>query len=537
MKQFSFLIFSCILVCFAYLSFSSALRESLTFDEIVYLQEGRNAVLSHTFDIDPYNPPLTRELAMIPYLFVPQFYSSLEFAQHNPLPGRLMMLDIGLGLLVAVYVFARKHIGDWEALLATFLLAFEPDILAYSHYITMDIGVTLIFFLAYWSLVSLVKRPTLKKYCLFGFLTGVGMVTKITFMPFLFVSGAGVVMYQYIVIRKWQPKIHLQWLGVAVGIMVVVVWGAYFFKSSVIIKERPDTSRVSEKLLAYAKVHHTILLTSTIEVAKTQPLPLGDFLATLKNNALRSVQRESCFFYGTYYPSCLWYFMLGNLALKLPLPLLLLSGIGLFVGFLQKKKQTLLLPFTIPIASILVVVSLTRMQPLVRYVLPMYPFLILIAAFGTPFWFKSTIRKVFLGVLLLWYVVSSLSVYPHFISYANELTGIGVNKSFLLTDSNLDWGQALPDIAVFHRIHPQLEIYLSYFGRDNGDRFGLESQLPYGSYKKNDICAFHAIPSIQSTASVSLISISNWYMCGYYQQKIYAKKQIKGVLGNSFLVF
>jgi hypothetical protein len=48
------------------LSFLSAKNESLTYDEVVHLQEGLNALKYHKFEIDTNNPPLIRELASMP---------------------------------------------------------------------------------------------------------------------------------------------------------------------------------------------------------------------------------------------------------------------------------------------------------------------------------------------------------------------------------------------------------------------------------------------------------------------------------------
>ncbi|MCX8008914.1 MAG: hypothetical protein N3A54_04405, partial [Patescibacteria group bacterium] len=51
---------------FLFLTISSAKQESLTFDEIFNLQEGITNVTTQTFPIEPYNPPLIRELAVLP---------------------------------------------------------------------------------------------------------------------------------------------------------------------------------------------------------------------------------------------------------------------------------------------------------------------------------------------------------------------------------------------------------------------------------------------------------------------------------------
>jgi hypothetical protein len=48
-----------------------------------------------------------------------------------------------------------------------------------------------------------------------------------------------------------------------------------------------------------------------------------------------------------------------------------------------------------------------------------------------------------LVVLGMWQLVSSVAVYPHYLSYFNELAGGPANGHHVLIDSNLDWGQDL----------------------------------------------------------------------------------------------
>jgi 4-amino-4-deoxy-L-arabinose transferase-like glycosyltransferase len=50
-------------------------------------------------------------------------------------------------------------------------------------------------------------------------------------------------------------------------------------------------------------------------------------------------------------------------------------------------------------------------------------------------------RKVAIGVLMTWLIVSVMSYYPHFLSYFNELVWNRTRSYKLLADSNIDWGQ------------------------------------------------------------------------------------------------
>jgi hypothetical protein len=56
---------------------------------------------------------------------------------------------------------------------------------------------------------------------------------------------------------------------------------------------------------------------------------------------------------------------------------------------------------------------------------------------------------------LLWSIASSLGVYPHSLSYFNELVGGPANGHAHLLDSNIDWGQDLLLLKEWLDAHPE----------------------------------------------------------------------------------
>lgn len=107
--------------------------------------------------------------------------------------------------------------------------------------------------------------------------------------------------------------------------------------------------------------------------------------------------------------------------------------------------------------------SQTGFSRYLRYVLPCYPFVfiwmsqIFSEKAGLPAW----LRKVCWG-LLAWSVISSLSVFPHSMSYFNELAGGPENGPAHLIDASIDWGQDVLFLADWVRRHPEAKpLYLS----------------------------------------------------------------------------
>jgi hypothetical protein len=84
------------------------------------------------------------------------------------------------------------------------------------------------------------------------------------------------------------------------------------------------------------------------------------------------------------------------------------------------------------------------------------------------------------GAVLLWFLVESVAIRPHYLAYFNRLAGGPRNAWRQLVDSSLDWGQDLPGLkAWLDRNATGAPVYLSYFGTGRPESYGIESiRLP-----------------------------------------------------------
>ncbi len=141
-------------------------------------------------------------------------------------------------------------------------------------------------------------------------------------------------------------------------------------------------------------------------------------------------------------------------------------------------------------------------------------------------------------LLLMFYIGRTLWFFPHFISYANELAGTRERLFEKFDDSNIDWGQSLPDVSRFVEMQQPTLLLFSYFGRADAGVYGLPSPVPWGGYQFNDICAFHPIQfqNINGPTLVA-ISVSNWHGCGYSKLEQFSKNRVREVVGDSILIF
>jgi tetratricopeptide (TPR) repeat protein len=108
-----------------------------------------------------------------------------------------------------------------------------------------------------------------------------------------------------------------------------------------------------------------------------------------------------------------------------------------------RRRRTLLYLAT-PAAIYLLIAVCSGMNGVERYVLPIYPFCILLAAAAAwEFAHRSRAWSVAIAALVFFAAVSSLHAFPNYITYANEAFG-GPSKSYRqMSDSNGDWAQEL----------------------------------------------------------------------------------------------
>jgi hypothetical protein len=164
-----------------------------------------------------------------------------------------------------------------------------------------------------------------------------------------------------------------------------------------------------------------------------------------------------------------WYYYLYALAVKVPLGTLALALWALALTLCRHRASarwadelTLWLP---AVAVLALVSSQTGFNHHSRYALPALPFLAVATGKVAYFLDRSRWRAgLCLAALLVWSVVSSLSVYPHSLSYFNELAGGPDRGHEHLIDSNIDWGQDLFFFKRWTDRHPEASpIGLAYF--------------------------------------------------------------------------
>jgi uncharacterized protein YbdZ (MbtH family) len=164
-----------------------------------------------------------------------------------------------------------------------------------------------------------------------------------------------------------------------------------------------------------------------------------------------------------------WYFFIAALAVKTPLAVLLLAAMGTGLVFARYWHDRRNWEIAAPLACAVVIMIVTtpsRIDTGVRYVLPVYVFISMLAAVAVVnLWNRRRHRTIWRNaaiVLLGWMAVSSAMSHPDYLAYFNEFGGD--DPSRLLVVGDLDWGQDMTRLSGYLREKKIDHISIAYEG-------------------------------------------------------------------------
>jgi hypothetical protein len=181
-----------------------------------------------------------------------------------------------------------------------------------------------------------------------------------------------------------------------------------------------------------------------------------------------------------------WYYFPLTFAVKTPLPLLLLLLVRLAWRGARWDRATAVWIWA-PAAVYAAFVLSSRLHIGHRHLLPLYPFLFVAGGHtAARLLARGGAARAAAAALLAWYAVGTLRVHPHALAYFNELAGGPAGGHRVLSDSNLDWGQDLPSLAVWLRSNGRPPVRLSYFGTAEPSAYGVDAALLPGYIRGRD---------------------------------------------------
>lgn len=510
------------------LMMGSSLGDAPTMDERAHIPSGYSYVAKGDFRLNPEHPPLVKAfsgLFLLPLnLNFPentkawtedingQWDQGVAFmyeAGNDPdqilFWSRLPMMLLTLITGAFFYWLVFSHFGKKTALIALLFFVFSPTFLAHGKLVTTDIGATLGFLIGIASFVLFLQSPTKRNILIAGVALGIALLLK--YSTFLLIPVYGALFLAWVIaLPNLSLKTRAKAAGILlfksaliglIGIIVISLVYAVFVSRYPIARQLSDSRTILESFGIREMVS---LQDAMIQNPLTRPF--AHYLLGLMMVIQRAAGGNTAYFLGyvTNLGSRL-YFPLTYLT-KEPLVLHLFTALALYVGgkriaskypwSRERLAYWVHQNFFLFAAGFFVIFYwvYSMRSPLnigVRHVLPTFPFIYLLVSRQITYWINAvpfaipgSIQETFkylkdkflapipryiaVSFLFGWLILETLAVFPHFLSYYNELAGGPANGYRVAVDSNYDWGQDLIRLQRYVKERRIQKIALDYFG-------------------------------------------------------------------------
>ncbi len=527
----------------AVLMFNSASGESAITDERAHIPAGFGYVKYLDYRLNPEHPPLVKALSSLPLTFLDlnfpteheswaedingQWDAGTEFiyrsgndADQIVTVSRIFPILLTILTSLIIYIWSRELLGNWWALIPTFLFSLSPTVLAHGHYVTTDMGATFGIILATFAFTKFLLKPSGVNVIWGGIAFGIAQITKFSaallipyFIIFAFLFFLSLVLRdrkttERVSRRKNYLKIFWVYLRGIIFIFIIgglVIYAVYFLFTI----NYPPEKHLTDATQILSSFTPRLLADINLAMIESPVLrPIGEYTLGLLMVLQRSAGGNTGYLLGEVSNTGWWYYFPVVFLLKESLPSLILIFFALGFGFWQIIKNLKAKIYKLRVISDYLSTHLSEFAMLtfiaiywiysmrsplnigVRHLLPTLPFIYILTVSGIRSWVntklelkdkfiaslfavsgylhKTFFKFLFIAILLLWYLGGTIAAAPHFLSYFNEFGGGTANGYRYVTDSNYDWGQDLKQLQAFVENPPIGEnidiIAVDYFG-------------------------------------------------------------------------
>jgi 4-amino-4-deoxy-L-arabinose transferase-like glycosyltransferase len=473
-------------------------------DEPEHIAAGLVLIDRGEYRYDVQHPPFARLAAAIgPYLAGARFHgepdpigdaAGRDLLYHSSASyetlltlARLGMLPFLLLLLGATFQWTRHWYGAPPALLAVLFLVSCPVILGHAAVVAVDVPVTALTMASLYLLLRWFEAPGLGRGLAFGLAAGLAVATKVSAIPFIGVAAAALAAVRLALLRaaplhtplrsQLAPRVRSMAAGLLLAL--AVVFGVY--GDRLVYLTTPDLA--PSRALNFYVGTHGALHDLAYRIAAHVPLPFG--FAMVPENILgvewHNTHGHLSFLLGQLASNGWWYFYPVALAVKTPLPLLLLGLTGLALLAVRGARAAnlyLMAPSVCFVAIMSFCCLYSHINIGVRHVLIAYPLLAMGAGYALPaLWERwcSRLARSALLALLLWQVATLAYAYPDYLAYFNAIAGEHPER--ILVDSDLDWGGQ--DLRRLERVLAARHVSSLWIGYKGTADLSLEALPPF----------------------------------------------------------
>jgi hypothetical protein len=538
---FAFVACGLLLTLFAATSWLAWQSKGITFDEPLHLIGSVLQVREGNFRIDSENPPLWKYLIALsnnPILDmkldeppggdsadIPPYPSVQDYATQEVYStpandaralvraGRVRMLPLAVLLGALIAFWSWRLGGPLAACVSLAAYSLDPNFLAHGLLVKNDVPISLLFTAIALSVWYVGRRVTILNACTLAFLLAAALTTKFSGLLAIPVLAIALLLRAALPtawpILRWEASTFASRISAAAIIVFfclivswLSIWACYDFRYQ---PRSGPTSDLKNMIETYASAQTVASHDSTYDVPQEQFQtwrrewkPDGVVL-TVQWIAAHHLLPESylvgflhvqavslggiSFLMGQTSVHGWWYYFPLAMAFKTPLATLVALVLAAIICLFLPRPRDRWAIIALATAPGLYMLSAmhTHMDIGLRHIFPVYPFLYIflgiIAAraatrFGKPI-------AVVLAILFIGLTVETFAAFPDFIPFFNVAAGGSRGGARLLSDSNIDWGQELPDLARWQQKNPDYQLMLCYFGAADPRYYGIRyAKLP-----------------------------------------------------------
>lgn len=384
-------------------------------------------------------------------------YESGNSTSYMMLVSRLATVAFTLIMLVSVWLWARKNLGEYAGIGALASLALNPLILSNGALTTNDIHLTVAVWLLFIATFNVISKPQKNiNYLWYGLALGLVLIAK--FSGIFFVGLSALIVLAVLIVRKISWKKLILGMFITLVMTLGLVWASYFA-----IEWRALTNH--EVASVNIPKYRDVEIASPFK--KTLLIPLlrykeGYNVVSGHNQLGHNAYLDGRFStegFRDYFTRAIYY--------KTPTSLLLLIFVGLIVAIVKRRWDAVTL-FAVGL-FLIIMANLSHIHIGVRHVLPF--FALAAPAVGLAVGWAITARNkiiaILLGLVILFWVVDISINGPSKLSYYSQVSGGWRNGYSHLLDSNTDWGQEFSTLLSYITSHPKRDYILGISSGEN----------------------------------------------------------------------
>ena len=246
--------------------------DSAIFDETAHIPAGYSYLTRHDMRLNPEHPPLLKDLAALPLVFMHLGFDTTQKFWTTDINGQweaghnlfwqmnndanqiifwsripIVLLSLFFGLFI--FKWGKELAGILGGLFALTLYAFDPNILGHNHFVTTDLGIAGFMLISFYYFLRFIKDPSWKNVAIGGFFLAIVQLTK--FSSIMLLPVFALVTLVHPLVKKISPEeknvllLRLKKIGeylgksvIALAFSLVIVWLFYAFNNYAMPKEK-----------------------------------------------------------------------------------------------------------------------------------------------------------------------------------------------------------------------------------------------------------------------------------------------------------